>query len=234
MKRALGWIVASALVVAGIFVGWLYLAGGSGEPSTELTTPPLTEASSTTSVVGSVGQSFVIDPAQSVASFEIDEVLRGSPQTVVGTTFELAGQVQVDVSDLSTAQFSQIIVNARTFETDSGNRDRAIRGPVILNSASDEFEFITFDVTSIDGLNGTATTGEAIEFSVSGDLKIKATTSPVTFAVSATFVDEATIEGTAETTVLRGDFDLGIPNAPGVADVSDEVAIRLEFVATSV
>jgi len=59
----------------------------------------------------------------------------------------VAGQVAVDPTDLSTIQFSQIIVNARTFETDSGNRDRAIRGPIILNSASDEFEFITFDVT---------------------------------------------------------------------------------------
>ncbi|MDP9494061.1 MAG: YceI family protein, partial [Actinomycetota bacterium] len=167
------------------------------------------------------------------ASFEIDEVLRGSPQTVIGTTSELAGQIQVDANDVSTAQFSQVIVNARTFETDSGNRDRAIRGPVILNSASDEFEFITFDVTSVDGLSGTAAIGDTMEFTVTGDLKIKETTNSATFDVSATFVDEGTIEGTAQTTVLRGDFDLGIPNAPGVADVSDEVVIRLEFVATA-
>ena len=78
---------------------------------------------------------FVIDPTQSVAAFEIDEVLRGEPTHVVGTTSELAGQLEIDPSDLATARFSQIVINARTFETDSGNRDRAIRGPVILNSA---------------------------------------------------------------------------------------------------
>lgn len=247
MKRLVGWILASILLLGGGLVAWLYFAGGSGEPSTDLTTPPLADATSSTAsgstgqtedsvttTGGAVGQAFVIDPAQSVASFEIDEVLRGSPQTVVGTTSELAGQVQFDATDLATTQFSQIIVNARTFETDSGNRDRAIRGPVILNSASDEFEFITFDVTSIEGLSGPATMGQPFEFTITGDLKIKETTSPVTFQVSGTFVDEATIEGIAETTVLRSDFDLGIPNAPGVADVSEEVLIRLEFVATSV
>jgi len=224
-------------------IAWLYFAGGSGEPSTELTTPRLAAETSITAsgstapieeTVQSNEQTYVIDPAQSVASFEIDEVLRGSPQTVLGTTSELAGQVQVDSSDLATAQFSQIIINARTFETDSDRRNRAIRGPIILNSASDEFELITFDVTSIDGLSGSATAGEAIEFTVSGDLKIKETTNPVTFEVSAAFVDEGTIEGTAETIVRRGDFGLGIPSVPGVADVSEDVVIRLEFVATAV
>jgi polyisoprenoid-binding protein YceI len=247
MKRFLGWALALVLLIGVGLVGWLYFAGGSGEPSTELTTPPLADPTSTTvpgstdptedtgtTSAGSAGLVFVIDPALSVAAFEIDEVLRGSPKTVLGTTSELAGQVQVDAADLSTAQFSQIIINARTFETDSGNRDRAIRGPVILNSASDEFEFITFDVTSVDGLSGESTMGQPFEFTVTGDLKIKETTNPVTFQVTATFVDEATIEGVAETTVLRSEFDLGIPNAPGVADVSDEVLIRLEFVAASV
>ncbi len=250
MKRILGWALAAILVLGVGFVGWLYFAGGSGEPSTELTTPPIAEASTTTasgstdptadpvttvtSTVASTGQAFVIDPALSVASFEIDEVLRGSPKHVVGTTSELAGQISVDPADLTSAEFSQILINARTFETDSGNRDRAIRGPVILNSASDEFEFISFDVTSVDGLSGAAVVGEPIDFTVTGDLKIKDTTQSVTFDVSATFVDENTIEGSAQTTVLRDDFGLGIPQAPGVADVSQEVLIRLDFVATSV
>ncbi|HEY6628066.1 MAG TPA: YceI family protein [Acidimicrobiia bacterium] len=250
MKRILGWTLAAILVLGVGLVGWLYFAGGSGEPSTELTTPPIAEASTTTasestdptadpvttvpSTVTSAGQAFVIDPSLSVASFEIDEVLRGSPKHVVGTTSELAGQIQVDPADLTSAEFSQILINARTFETDSGNRDRAIRGPVILNSASDEFEFISFDVTSVDGLSGAAAVGEPIDFTVTGDLKIKDTTQSVTFDVSATFIDENTIEGSAQTTVLRDDFGLGIPQAPGVADVSQEVVIRLDFVATSV
>jgi polyisoprenoid-binding protein YceI len=44
----------------------------------------------------------------------------------------------------------------------------------------------------------------------------------------------STIEGSAEGTVLREDFGIGIPSVPGVAEVSEEVLIRLEFVAISV
>lgn len=234
MKRIVGWVLASILVLGVAAFTWLYFAGGSGEPSTELTTPPLADATSTAPTSVSSAQAFVIDPAQSVASFQIDEVLRDSPNRVVGTTSELAGQIQVDASDLATAQFSQIIINARTFETDSDRRDRAIRSPVILNSGSDEFELITFDVTSVDGLSGEAVIGDTIGFTVTGDLSIKGTTSPVTFQVAGSFVDESTIEGSAEATVLREDFGIGIPSVPGVADVSEEVLIRLEFVATSV
>jgi polyisoprenoid-binding protein YceI len=242
MRRSIiGWVLAGLVVVAGIAVVYLYFAGGSGEPSTELTTPTIAaEATTSTagtetpaSTVGTEVVAFVIDPARSTAAFEIDEVLRGEPQQVVGTTSEVAGQFQIDPSDLSTIQFSQILVNARTFETDSGNRDRAIRGPVILNSASDEFEFITFDVSSVEGVEGTLAAGQSLTFTVTGELLIRDTVNPVTFDVMATMVDEGTLEGSAEATVLRSDYGIGIPNAPGVADVGDDVLIRLDFVATS-
>jgi polyisoprenoid-binding protein YceI len=245
MKSKLVWILGAIAVVVGGGLAYLYFAGGSGEPSTQLTTPPLAAATSTTA--GDVSttegtapvttggsssvQAFVIDPAQSSASFEIDEVLRGSPKRVVGTTSELAGQVQVDPAAPATLQFSQIVVNARTFETDSGNRDRAIRGPVVLNSASDEFEFITFDVTAVEGLSDPLLVGEEVTFSVTGDLLIRETVNPVTFEVTASMIDDVTIEGSAVATVLRSDYGIGIPQAPGVADVGDEVVIRLDFVA---
>jgi polyisoprenoid-binding protein YceI len=235
--------LGSALIVAAVFIGWIYFAGGSGEPSTELTTPPLAAETSTTAsgstapveeTVQSNAQAFVIDPAQSVASFEVDEILNGSPNRVVGTTSEVAGQFQFDATDLSTAQFSQIIINARTFETDSDRRNRAIRSPVILDSASDQFELITFEVTSVDGLSGSVEVGDTIEFTLTGDLSIKGTTNPVTLQVTATLSDANNIEGSAEATVIREDFGIGIPNVPSVAEVSEEALIRLEFVATSV
>ena len=227
MKRSLiAWIFAFVLAFAGAVFAWLWFAGGSGEPSTELTTPTIVETGGS--------QSFVITAGgRSVASFQIDEELRGSPQTVVGTTNEVAGQVQVDVSDLSTAQFSDIVINARTFETDSGRRDRAIRGPVILNSASDEFEFVTFTPSSIDGLDGSLSPGDTVIFTMTGDMTIKGATSGVTFDVIATLIDANTIDGSARAVVLRSDFGIGIPSVPGVANVSDEVILTIEFVAVS-
>lgn len=243
MRRTLGWILGSLLLVGAVLIGWVYFAGGSGEPTTELTTPSLALETSS-SALGSTApieetvqsnvQAFVIDPAQSVASFEIDEILNGSPNRVIGTTSEVAGQFQFDANDVSTAQFSQIIINARTFTTDSDRRDRTIRSPVILDSASDEFELVTFDLTSVEGPSGSLEVGDTIEFTVTGDLSIKGTTNPVSLQVSATFSDATTVAGTAEATVLREDFGIGIPNVASVADVSEEVLIRLEFVATSV
>jgi polyisoprenoid-binding protein YceI len=227
MRRPIvGWVLGVVVVLAVAAVAYLYFAGGTGEPSTELTTPTLAATED-----GMVA--FVIDPTRSSAAFEIDEVLRGEPQRVVGTTSELAGQFEMNPNDLSSVEFSEIVVNARTFDTGSGNRDRAIRGPVILDSASDEFEFITFNATSVEGLQGSLTEGELLEFTVEGDLVIRDTVNTVTFDVTATPIDEDTIDGSAEATVFRSDYGIGIPNAPGVADVSDEVLIRLEFVATS-
>jgi hypothetical protein len=145
MNRSLiGWIVAAVLAIGGAATAYLFfLAGGSGEPSTVLTTPEVVTTTNadngvttstdgnatTTGESGSGTDSFVIDSEQTTASFEIGEVLRGEPTTVVGTTDQVAGQVVVGADDLGTAQFSEVVINARTLQTDSDRRDRAMRGP---------------------------------------------------------------------------------------------------------
>lgn len=253
MKRSvIGWIVAAVLAVGGAAFAYLFwFAGGSGEPSTNLTTPELADStttsadgqntgttvdeasSSTTAAAGGTAIAFVIDPTQSTARFELDEVLRGEPTHVIGTTDQVAGQVRVDPTDMSTIEFSDMVVNARTFETGANQRDRAIRGPIILNSASDEHELITFSITSVDDLDGALEVGSSADFSVSGELTVKGITQPVTFDATVTMVDEATIEGTAETEITRDMFEIGIPSVPSVADVTNEVLIALDFVAVA-
>lgn len=233
------------LLILGLLGGgglaFVWFSGGSGEPSTDVTAPPLSDPSTTlaggtatpgTTVVAGATV-FAIDKSRSTATFEIDEVLSGQPQQVVGVTSEVAGQISLDPTDASTAQVGKILVNARTIETDSAIRDRAIRGP-ILGSAQDEFELIEFTPTSIEGLSGAIESGTATEFQIVGDLLIKGTTVPVTFEVSAMLTSEDELEGTAVATVLRSDFGLEIPSVPNVADVSDEVVLTLQFVATAV
>lgn len=239
---------AVALVVGGFAFVWL--SGGSGEPTTELTTPtlpddPTTDAGSDTTVDTTAAPttgaptsaapggstSFVISAEDSQARFEIDEELRGSPNLVVGTTGEVAGQVRFDPADLSTAEISEIVINARTFATDSGRRDRAMRSAVVLDSGSDEFELMTFQPRSVDGLPDQAEVGDQLSFTVTGDLTIKGVTMQTTFDVEATWSSEDSLEGIASTTVDRTDFGIGIPNVPSVANVSEEVVIALEFLA---
>jgi len=162
MRRStLGWISAAVLSLGGAALAYVFwFAGGSGEPSAQLTTPALATTSTSgdpseapagptttarqdvTTVASASGGSmaFVIDQARSTASFQIDEVLRGQPSTVVGTTDQVVGQVAVDLADLGAIQFSDVVINARTFATDAEQRNRAIRGPAILDSATDEFD----------------------------------------------------------------------------------------------
>ena len=242
-RSVFGWVAAVVLAFGGAAFAWVFwFAGGSGEPTTQLTTPelaatttsvPVVAEDSTTSSTSATGRplTFVIDQSVSEARFELDEVLRGTPTHVVGTTDQVAGQVRFDPADLSTVELSDIVVNARTLTTDSERRDRAVRGPVILDSASDDHELITFVPTEVIGLPDSVESGVAISFEVLGDLTIRGVTQPTTFSVSARLGEDATLVANAEATVLRSDFGIGIPSVPGVADVTDEVLIALDFTA---
>lgn len=228
MKAVRTVLLLAVLVVGAGFV-YIYFSGGSGEPSTDLTTPALN--TTTAAASGDPTGAFVIVPEESVASFQLGEVLMGENSTVVGTTSEVAGQVLFDLADPASAQFSEILINARTLETDRANRDRAMRSPVVLDSGSDEHELISFMPATVTGLDGAITVGEEVAFEITGDLTIKGTTQPVTFLITALLEAEDRLSGLAQAEVRRADFGIGIPNAPGVADVTDEVTISLDFVA---
>ena len=164
------------------------------------------------------------------ATFRIDEELRGTPTNVVGTSNIVVGQIQIDRENLADSQVGEILINARAFETDSALRNRAIRGPIL---DTEVFEFISFQPSSIEGLEGTVEVGDELTFTISGELTIRDTTQPVTFDVTATLTSDSAIEGTASTVVERGPFELTIPSVRSVANVSESVPIELSFVAES-
>ncbi|HEY7704229.1 MAG TPA: YceI family protein [Acidimicrobiia bacterium] len=220
MRRWWLWLLIGLGVVGIGAAAWVWFGGGTADPPTGLTAPP---------VEGS-GEVYAIAQGGSTATFEIDEELRGRPNRVVGSTSDVVGNIRVDTADASASSVGTIIISARTFATDSAFRDRAIRGPVILNSADDDFEFITFEPISVEGLSGPIVEGEELDFQVTGNLTVRGATAPVTFDVTAA-LRNGNIEGTAETTINRSDFGIGIPSVPSVANVSEEVLIRLDFVA---
>lgn len=192
----------------------------------EATTTPGTDAEAETSnfVV------FNIDPDDSQVRFILDELLRGSPNTVTGRTNQIAGQIAVDFADPQNSQVGEIRISARSLATDNELRNRAIRS-VILQSAEDRFEFISFVPTEISGLPTAVTMGEPFEFEITGDLTIRDITKPITFAVTVTADSETRIEGTATATVQRADYNLEIPSVPSVADVDEAVRLEIDFVA---
>ncbi len=185
-----------------------------------------TEAESTTT--GPV--IFQIDPAQSQVRFELDEDLRGSRITVVGTTDQVAGELAVDLNNPAATQVGVIQINARTLATDNNFRNRAIQNEILDTGAH---EFITFTPTAVTGLPASVNVGDAVTFTITGDLTIRDVTNQATFTVQATAVSPTQLTGTATATVNRGDYGLQIPSVPNVANVEEEVELIIDFVANA-
>lgn len=196
-------------------------------PVAQPTTPPIAESPTAPSAGLTL---FQIEASQSQASFSIYEELGGQPKTVIGTTNEVAGQLAVNVTDLSQTQVGVIQVGVRSLVTDSNRRDNAIRR-FILNT--DQYEFVTFTPTSLSGLSGAAQVGQAFTFQLTGELTIRNVTQTVTFDVTAQGVSDTQISGTATAVILRSDYGLEIPSVPNVANVGDEVTLQLNFVANA-
>ena len=174
---------------------------------------------------------FRISADDSEVRFIINEILAGIPNTVVGTTREVGGDIIVNFQNPSLSQIGQIAINARTFKTDTEFRDQSIRGQ-ILQSSTDEYEFIIFEPTQLTSLmTEPVQPGDTVEFQVIGDLTIVDVTRTVTFDTTVTLISETQIEGLARTEVLYADFGLVINPPPTVAGVEDTVILELEFVA---
>lgn len=184
-----------------------------------------------TAVAVSEPVEFAIVSAESLASFTLEEDLRGVRTTVVGATNEVGGSILVDLADPSASTIGAIVINARTLETDNSMRNRALRSR-ILQSARDEYEYVIFEPRELSNWSASAVTiGDTLTFDISGDLTVVDTTRSVTFAASVTLESDTRIRGRAEVNLLHADFGLVIPDVPSVANVTDDVTLRLEFVA---
>lgn len=217
------WVIVLALVVVAGGGFYIWFNSSSSEPSTGLTAPTVSQA-------GASAEIFTIDSSSSSATFTIGEVLRGSPKTVEGTTDQVAGQASVDLSDPSAMEVGTIKINARTFVTDENQRNNAIRRFILQ---TDQYEFIEFTPTNVEDLPASIDVGSEFRFTVTGDMTVKDSTNPVTFDVTATLVSDGRIEGTATAGITRSEFGVTIPSVPFVADVSDDIGLQLDFVATT-
>ncbi len=188
--------------------------------------PPVVEATGTRNLYRINGES-------SEVTFFLQEDLRGVRTDVVGTTNEVAGDIILDFANPSASQMGTIRINARTLATDSEFRNRALRAE-ILQSSSDDYEFIEFAPTAINGIPDSIEVGETYPVEIVGDLTIAGQSNPATFTADVTIDSEEQISGTATAIVLYADWGISIPNAPGVANVTEEVTLTLDFVADQV
>ena len=248
MRRT--WLVL-ALLATCLAIGvvaaysWIWVSGGSATPSTPITAPRLRPANDSpepgkTSPVNALQaanttesgqQLYRVTPEESEVRYIIDEIKRGQPTTVVGTTNQIAGDILIDSNDPSASKVGTIRINVRTLRTDEERRDRATRSR-ILQSAQTEYEFVEFSPTDIGGLPATLELGVPISLEINGQLTVRDITHPVSFKTTVTLVSTQRLEGHAVTTIRRSDYDLVIPSVPFIADVSDDVRLEIDFVAT--
>jgi polyisoprenoid-binding protein YceI len=219
-------LIAFGLIAVVVSLGAYNVLRPPAEP-----TAPIQIAASPTSVVAAAdAQVFELQPGESVATFIVDEVLRGSPKTVVGTTDQVAGQFVVDPSDPDAARVGTILINARTLTTDDTQRTRALQNQILQTG---EHEYILFTPTSYAGLPSALQPGQTVTFSVVGDLTIRGVSRPTTFEVTLTPVSDDVLEGAARTTIRYADWGLSIPSVPFVASVADQVQLQLDFTANA-
>lgn len=170
-----------------------------------------------------------INPDNSQATFTLQEDLNGQRIDVIGVTNQVGGDIIVNSANPAESQVGAILINARTLATDNNFRNQALRGR-ILRSAEDAYEFITFTPTAIKGLDNTPYSGGELTFTIEGDLQIIEVTRPVVFEVTLTQEGDS-LKGTASTVVMWRDFNITIPQVPSVANITEEVTLKLDFVA---
>jgi polyisoprenoid-binding protein YceI len=177
---------------------------------------------------GGSGVIYTILQDNSQVSFTINEILRGSPNTVVGTTNQVAGEVAVDMANPSAAKVGTIQVDARTLATDNDLRNRTIKNAILR---TDSFEYITFTPSQLIGLPTSVDLGQSYSFEIAGDLTITGVTKQVTFDATVTPVSSTRLEGKATATITYADFRISIPQVPMVAGVDPDVRLEIDFVA---
>ena len=252
-------LVVFVLGMAAGAAGWIWISGGSGEASISIEDALATSDANDVALAAAVGTAvvdamnvvvtqvadmsatlaaemaepveFSILSSESLATFTLEEDLRGARTTVLGSTSEVAGKIMVDLIDPAASSIGNIVINARTLETDQSFRNRALRSN-ILKSAQDAYEFIVFQPKQLSNFSAESlAVGESITFDITGDLTVTGVTNSVTFNAKVSLESETQISGSATVNVLYRDFGLTIPSAPGVANVTDDVDLSLQFVA---
>ena len=223
-KTLIGGIIV--MVVGAILIGvvWFLFLQPARTPSAPLTAIPVTIEENRNRYT-----LFEIVPTESFVTFALDETLRGLPTTAVGSSQQVAGQIAVDFANPATSQVGPILINARTLLTDNEFRNNAIHSFILDTEA---YELITFTPNRISGLPNEFTPDELVSVQIEGDLTIRDVTQPVTFMATVTPNGRSQLVGSATAKILRSDFELQIPNAPGVANVSQEVTLTIDFTAS--
>ncbi|MEH6819731.1 YceI family protein [Dietzia psychralcaliphila] len=172
MKK-LVWVLGGALVVIVVVIAapYLYKAvrGGDDAPAAAVSTDGAEAA------VGDLDGTWVVvpgsEPNETAAGYTVDEILRGEPVTVVGSTGQVTGEASISDSELEAAEFE---VRIEGIATDIEQRDTRARSPEILDAEAHPSATLT--LAAPVELASTPSDGTTTTIPMEVDLTIKGTT----------------------------------------------------------
>ncbi len=188
-----------------------------------------TSAAAAGAAVSGTQRTFRIVPEQSEARYEVQEQFldRDLPSKAVGKTKAIEGEFQFSADGKPTGKVTTIKVDLRTLTSDSPRRDGRIRGQWL---ESDKYPYAEFTSTEAQNLPDSYSEGQEVSFKLTGDMKIREVTKPVTFDVRGKLQGD-TVTGTATALIRMTDFGFDPPSIAGVLTVEDPVTLSIDFTA---
>jgi polyisoprenoid-binding protein YceI len=174
-------------------------------------------------------RTFTIVPEQTEASYQVQEKFlnRDLPNMALGKTNAVTGELQVSLDGKPSGKITKISVDLRTLTSDQSRRDSRIRTQWL---ESEKYPFAEFTSTDVQGIPDSYTEGQEVSFKLTGDMKIRDVTKPVTFDVKGKLEGD-TITGSATSKILMKDFGFDPPNVAGMLTVEDGVTVTINFTA---
>jgi polyisoprenoid-binding protein YceI len=206
-------------------------ATATAEPAAPVpTTEAAATADSETSTTPANGfQLYRIDPAQSEARYQVDELFFTGNRlaTAIGRTNGVSGEIMVDFAQPANTKLGEITIDVSQLASDEGRRDNFIRNMGGLRSS--QYPQVKFVPTSIEGMPDSVTAGDSFEITIHGDMTVQDMTKPVSWKAMIK-VEDGKVTGSATSEVLMSDFGIGPIEVP-MLKTEDKVLLFLDFVA---
>ena len=239
MKKRYIWLAAATgivivLIVAGTLVYASQFARAVSQTHTAsgpiVLSPTATGVATTGAATTTSPQAFQIVPAQTTASYSVDEnlIFQNKPHNdAIGTTHSVQGSFHVQTGASPLVAAMNVNVDLSTLQTDSQMRDNYVRQHAL---ETDTYPDATFVSVSTQGLPTSYNDGQSIHFQLTGNLTMHGKTNKEVFDVQGKIVGK-TITGTATSTIYMTDFGIQPPNLANIAISQNNVLVTIKFTA---
>lgn len=174
-------------------------------------------------------RSFQVISQNSTASYQASFQAAGQPLpgSVMGITGDVSGQFMLTTNEH--IQALELIVDLRTLDSGSSERDAHVRNDTLETS---KYPYATFHVTDASVLSGNYVEGQNVTFKLNGELNLHGITRPEVFSMQGVLAGN-TITGTASTLIHLQDFKMKPPQTTSVVTitVSNAVTLLINFTA---